>query len=261
MASGWFASLGWWEQKKAYEAFNLYRLEPTPEHYDDAVNKALPIIRVVYSTQKFKVTYGGDEDDLIAHAALTITKALPKMIKKPTHKLDDDKKYMRYLFTCVINAFYREYDILHGKHNKLQRKLTEHSERATANTTSRNFKQVEAEMTLKHLPQQLYALAEDMIRFTGQDRQICVYIINQLIEGREVAKSVLQLTGCRDRNFFISYCEGLLLQAFIQLRRRKVLAEVPDTVDGYDDLEVPDFSDDWAFWEADDDSAAFNFSD
>lgn len=120
--SSWFNTLGWWDQKEAYAAFDRYRSNPTQETFDEAVTKGIPIIRVVISTQKFKLAYGGDEEDLVSHAALTITKALPKMIKKDKIKLDDDKKYMRYLFTCVVNAFYREYDILHGKHNKLQRK-------------------------------------------------------------------------------------------------------------------------------------------
>ena len=106
MSSGWFTDLGWWDQHAAYAAFDSYRTNPTPDQFEEAITLSLPIIRVVYSTQKFKVSYAGDEDDLISHAALTITKALPKMIEKPVEKLDNDKKYMRYLFTCVINAFY-----------------------------------------------------------------------------------------------------------------------------------------------------------
>ena len=260
MSSGWFASLGWWKQEEAYAAFDLYRSNPSKENYEAAVNTALPIIRVVYSTQKFKVTYGGDEDDLIAHAALTITKAIPKMIKKPVHKLDNDKKYMRYLFTCVINAFYREYDILHGKHNKLQRKINEHAEMPSSNPANQNFRQIEAEMTLKYLPQILYDLAVGMVRFEGQELQICVYILNQLIDGREVAKSVLQLIGCKDRSFFINYCQSLLLQAFLYLRKtrnRETLdpAEIYGGEDGPDldiyEFETLGFSDDWDSWEAD----------
>jgi hypothetical protein len=236
MSSGWFNSLGWWKQEEAYAAFDLYRTDPTDFNYDDAVNKALPIIRVVYSTQKFKVNYAGDEDDLISHAALTITKALPKMITKPVHKLDNDKKYMRYLFTCVINAFYREYDILHGKHNKLQRKLNEHSEQPAPEGAVKNFRKLEAEMTLKHLPQQLYDIAIDMVRFEEDEKKICVYILNQIIEGREVAKSVLQLIGCKDRNFFIGYCQSLLFQAFIQLRKSRA-EETADYLGGYTEVD------------------------
>ena len=243
MSSGWFSSLGWWEQKDAYAAFDLYRRDPNPYHYDDAVNKALPVIRVVYSTQKFKINYGGDEDDLIAHAALTITKALPKMITKPVHKLDNDKKYMRYLFTCVINAFYREYDILHGKHNKLQRKLNEHVEQPKPQSSTENFRKLEAEMMLKRLPDQLQDIALSMLRFEDKDEQICIYILNQIINGREVAKSVLQLIGCKDRNFFIGYCQSLLFQAFVQLRKERV-EETVDYMDEYyaeaDDSFEPD---------------------
>lgn len=247
MSSGWFGSLGWWEQQAAYDAFDLYRNNPTDFNYDDAVNKALPIIRVVYSTQKFKINYGGDEDDLISHAALTITKALPKMITKPVHKLDNDKKYMRYLFTCVINAFYREYDILHGKHNKLQRKLNEQAESSSQQGSANNFHSLEAKMTLKHLPKQLYNIAIEMVRFEDQEEKICVYILNQIIEGREVAKSVLQLIGCKDRNFFIGYCRSLLFQAFIQLRKNRA-EETIDFVGDYDEFdEASNGSDDWEY--------------
>lgn len=220
--SGWFNSLGYWDQDEAYLVFDTYRQNPAErENFEWAVETALPIIRVVYSTQKFKVTYAGDEDDLVAHAALTITKALPKMAAKPKKTLDNDKKYMRYLFSCVINAFYRENDILHKKQNKLQRKIVETAERPSQLSTTENFRQLEAEMALKRLPEELYTVAEDLMRFNGNDRQICVYILQQLIGGREVAKSVLQLMGCKDRNFFIGYCQSLLFQSFIFLREHR----------------------------------------
>jgi len=217
--SSWFTTLGYWRQEQAYDAFDDYRSDPTPEKFDTAVVLAIPIIRIVTSTQKFKISYGGDEEDLVSHAALTITKALPKMILKKKEKLDDDKKYMRYLFTCVINAFYREYDILHGKHNKLQRKLNErHEDSPTYRSSVNNVKHIEAIMTLKRLPQQLYNLSVSMIRFTGSNHKVCAYILRQILEGREISKSVLHLMGCSDRAFFVSYCANLLYRAFIQLK-------------------------------------------
>ena len=36
-----------------------------------------------------------------------------------------------------------------------------------------------------------------------------------------MAKSVLQLMGCKDRNFFIGYCQSVLFQAFVQLRKNR----------------------------------------
>ena len=155
MSSGWFTSLGWWKQHEAYAAFDAYRGDPTPERLDLAITMALPIIRVVYSTQKFKVTYMGDEDDLVSHAAYTITKALPKMAEKEHHKLGDHKKYMRYLFTCVVNAFYREYEVLHGKPNKLEKRITEMHTEPTESTVH-NIYAVEAELTLKRIPKQAF---------------------------------------------------------------------------------------------------------
>ena len=223
MSSGWFADLGWWDQHAAYAAFDSYRADPTLDQFDNAITLSLPIIRVVYSTQKFKVSYAGDEDDLISHAALTITKALPKMIEKPVEKLDNDKKYMRYLFTCVINAFYREYDILHGKQNKLTRKILEEQEPEETYAEAHNVKALEASLTLKRIPQQLLTFAMECVRFEGGSRKICKYILEQMIDGREIAKSVLQLMGCKDRHFFIHYCESILLQAFLLLRKRKPL--------------------------------------
>lgn len=220
MASGWFSSLGWWKQHDAYAAFDAYRADPTREGLNTAIELALPIIRVVYSTQKFKVTYMGDEDDLISHAAFTITKALPKMAAKDIIKLDNDKKYMRYLFTCVVNAFYREYDVLHGKPNKLQTRITETHVEPSVSTIG-NIYAVEAELTLAQIPKQLYALAIQYIRFDGYLRRICLYILAQMITGREIAKSVLQLMGCTNRNFYIQYCKFILTQAFTLLRQRK----------------------------------------
>jgi len=230
MSSGWFSTLGWWKQQDAYAAFDAYRADPTPTKLDEAIVLALPIIRVVYSTQKFKVTYMGDEDDLISHAAYTITKAIPKMATKDIVKLDSHQKYMRYLFTCVVNAFYREYDVLHGKHNKLQNRIIEmHNEPDTS--TVQNIYVVEAELTLQRIPKQLFGIAVQYIRFEGKLRRICVYILAQMIQGREIAKSVLQLMGCDNRNFLVQYCTFILTQAFVLLRERK-----PETNDHHMDI-------------------------
>jgi hypothetical protein len=220
MSSGWFNTLGWWEQEEAYAAFDTYRANPTNELLDEAIVLALPIIRVVYSTQKFKVTYMGDEDDLISHAAYTITKAIPKMADKEIEKLNTHQKDMRYLFTCVVNAFYREYDVLHGKHNKLEDRIkATHTEPDTS--TVQNIYEVEAELTLKRIPKQLFSIAISYIRFEGKLRRVCVYILAQMIQGREIAKSVLQLMGCDNRNFMVQYCTFILTRAFLLLRERK----------------------------------------
>jgi len=239
MSSGWFADLGWWDQHAAYAAFNAYRSDPTDQLFTEAITLSLPIIRVVYSTQKFKVSYAGDEDDLISHAALTITKALPKMIEKPVEKLDNDKKYMRYLFTCVINAFYREYDILHGKQNKLTKKIIEKHDPEDMYKEAVGVKALEADLTLQRIPQQLLDYAMECVRFEGSSRKICKYILEQMIDGREIAKSVLQLMGCKNRHFFIHYCESILFQAFLLLRRRKPYSveESFNELGGYEDME------------------------
>lgn len=221
MATGWFNSLGWWEQKSAYSAFDLYRVEPSEPHLNEAIQLALPIIRVVYSTQKFKITYSGDEDDFISHAAYTITKAIPKMSQKPVEKLDNDKKYMRYLFTCVVNAFYREYDILHGKHNKLQRRVSEYRPNLQPSKSDKTHQSLEAELTLRRLPGQLLLMALNNVRFEGKAKRICDYILGQLVHDREIAKPVLQLMGCKDRNFYEQYCRTVLFQAFLVLRQQR----------------------------------------
>jgi hypothetical protein len=220
--SSWFSDLGWWDQDEAYRAFDAYRQDASPEKLEDAIVKALPVIRVVYSTQKFRVSYQGDEDDFISHAALTITKAIPKMILKPEEKLNNDKKYMRYLFTCVVNAFYREYDILHGKHNKLQRKLNEQRSPLPSYTPAKNIYSLEAEWTLRKLPDHLYDVAMGLVRFTGAEKQACSYILTQTINEREIAKSVLQLMGCSNRFFYIDYCNSILFKAFYLLRRQRI---------------------------------------
>ncbi len=237
MSTGWFGSLGWWEQQKAYDAFDLYREEPTEFHLEDAIRFALPVIRVVYSTQKFKVSYAGDEDDLISHAAFTISKAIPKMSEKPREKLDNDKKYMRYLFTCVVNAFYREYDVLHGKANKLQKKIDEHRPKLHGNYGEKTHQALEAELTLQRLPAQLLSYAMDCVRFGGKQRRVCAYMLTQMIMGREIAKSVLHLMGCNNRPFFEQYCDTVLLRAFFLLRQRKPQVDSDAAFDAFEAVE------------------------
>jgi len=216
--SNWFSTLGWWQQKEAYQAFDQYRSNPTKENFDNAVVLAIPIIRVVMSTQKFKTVYIGDVEDLVSHAALIITKAVPKMVKKPVENLNNDKKYMRYLFTCVVYAFYREYDILHGKHNKLQRKINNNASKLPTPTPLKNLEQLEIGLTLNSLPTQLLNSSVSMIRFENNEKSICVYILQQIMEGREISKAVLHLLGCKNRAFFTAYCNNLLYRAFLGLK-------------------------------------------
>jgi hypothetical protein len=240
VASGWFDSLKWWEQDVAYAAFDRYREDPSDENFDDVINKTLPVIRVVYATQKFR-PIEGDEDDLIAHAALTITKALPKMRLKSTQELGNDKQYVRYLFTCVSHAFYREFEVLHGKSNKLYHRLCEYNDSVPTYTSPTNVKALEAELTLQHVPEVMFSLAMECVRFEGQERKICQYMLNQLLSGREIAKSVLQLMGCKDRTFFDMYCNAVLLQAFFLLRQRKPM-EVDASFEGfYEEVDLDDF--------------------
>lgn len=233
-SSGWFSSLKYWRQHEAYAAFDRYRDSPdNEEYYKEAVELAIPLIRVVHSTGKVTITNDGDEDDFIAHAAYTISKAIPKMAKKPREKLDDDKKFMRYLFTCIVNAFFREYDVLHGKQNKLVRKIEEqhnkNPDKKNPEAPGQSISALEARMTLRRIPPALVEIAMDWVRFEGRDRKVCQYILNQRVNGREVAKSVLQLMGCRNRQFFVEYCDSLLFQAFILLRRNKALLSSLET--------------------------------
>jgi len=214
----WFNSLGWWDQEKAFKDFVAYRNEDTAENYHKAVESAIAIIRVVYSTHKLKSLRPGDEEDLISNAAMTITKALPRMRVKPVEKLDNDKKYMRYLFTCVLNAFYREFDALYGRMGKVYKKL--HEREIVHDIQPSRIKQVVVGMILEKLPQQLLDEAKHLVRFSGKNRSVCNYILSQQIAEREVAKSVIQLLGCMSKkNFFVDYCTYTLQQAFLNLQR------------------------------------------
>lgn len=217
MSSGWFASLGWWDQHAAYEKFDEYRNNPVNGNLNHAIESALPIIRVVFSTKKVKVTRAGDEDDLISSAAFTLTKALPKIAQKPVEKIGNDKQYMRYLFTCVINSFYRELEVLHGKPNKIQRRITE--EKRYPKVKSK-VAEVEANMMLERFPDFLFNQAREHIRFEEPERiQACEYVLQQLIAGREVAKSVLSMLGCSDKEFYTKYCSTLLIAVFRKIRK------------------------------------------
>lgn len=226
--SGWFNSLGWWDQNKAYKSFNIYRNNPFPGNLVRAIKDALPIIRVVYSTQKVKAPMG-DEDDLISSAALTITNAIPKMAKKPVEKLDDNKKYMRYLFTCVINAFLREYEVIHGKNNRVKRSL----EDKNIPVPKSKIKQLEAKMVLSSLPNRLYDLSIANIRFSGEKAQVCEYIIHQLLYNREISKSILSLLNCSNSAFLVEYCKYIIFISFLYLRDNE---NAQEDSDGYDNI-------------------------
>jgi hypothetical protein len=212
---GWFSSLGWWKQDEAYADFERYRSNPTPENLDIAIESAIPVIRVVFSSQKVKITRSGDEEDLISSAALTIVKALPKMAKKPTTSIGNNSQYLRYLYTCCINAFYREIEVLYGKHNKLNKKLNDSSRAVLIKT---KLPAVEAKMVLAKLPGFLFAKASENCRFVGTRKQICEYILQQMLYGREISKSVLSILGCEDQKFYIQYCLHLLIVALRQTR-------------------------------------------
>jgi hypothetical protein len=212
---GWFHFIQWWDQKSAYEAFDKYRNELTKGCLDDAIERALPVIRVVFSTQKVKINRSGDEEDLIAAAALTIVKAIPKMAKKSVEKIGNDKQYLNYLFTCVVNAFYREIEVLYGKQNKLNRKLGDLVKSPMLKT---KLPHVEAKILLAKLPEFLFEKSMSNCRFSNSKRKICEYILKQVLWGREVSKPVLSMLGCEDQKFYVQYCLYLLSTALRQLR-------------------------------------------
>ena len=214
MSGNWFKDLGWWDQKKAYGDYLEYRNNPTEENREKSIVSALSIIRVVYSSQKIKINKLSDEDDLISSAALTITKAIPKMIEKPLEKMDDDKKFTRYLFTCVINAFYREFDVLHGKSYRLQKKIDEESPPIKKITRS-SIPQIEANMTLDKFPEYFLNRASKEIRFSNdKEKKICMYILRQKIYGRDTSKAILQMLGCKTTSFYTKYIDFIIKKVF-----------------------------------------------
>lgn len=228
--SGWFRSIGWWDQEKAYEAFDVYRDDPSDTNFERVVELTLPIIRVVYSTKKVRVNYEGDEDDFIAAAALTITKALPKMRTKAKKTLDNDKKYMRYLFTCVNNSFFREYDVLHGKSNRLQAKLDKTGKQLSPNIGEQSFRSTEARLLLSKIPTVLYITAMELVRFDegSTEYNICQYIIRQRITGREISKQVLRLLTCKNKKFFNDYCTYVIQRAFFMIKDKGNMLNLED---------------------------------
>lgn len=220
--SGWFNSLGWWDQDEAYRVFDKYRENPTELNLNEAICTAIPIIRVVYSAKNLTIPHTGDEDDLISSAALTISKALPKIAKKPISQIGNDKQYMRYLFTCVVNAFYRELEILHGKSTKVQQNIEENNHTTLSKP---RLQSVEAGLTLDRLPDLLIERAIEQIRFRDERQQICVYIIHQLVNGREVSKFILGDAYNSNKDFFIGYCAHLIRLAFKELRNDAIEQE------------------------------------
>ena len=237
MSGGWFASLGWWDQETAYRDFDTYRREPTEVNYGKAVESALPIIRVVFSTRKVKVAHTGDEDDLISAAALTITKALPKIAKKSVESIGNDKQYMRYLFTCVANSFYRELDVLHGRPNKIRQRVIE--EQAHLVTPKSKIGEVEAGMLLEQFPAFLFKSVKEAIRFEDPDKKrVCEYILRQLITGREVSKPVLRLLGCSNRDFYVRYCKQLLVTEIQKIRKADGVAVLTSVESFHVDLDI-----------------------
>lgn len=253
--SGWFDDLGWWEQEKAYEAFSIYRAEKTEESLHSAIEQALPVIRVVLSTQKINISRAGDADDLIASAAFTITKAIPKMAKKPLEKMGDDKQYMRYLFTCVVNAFFREMDVLHGKSNKIKKRLDARSDRI--NKTENKLKKIEAELIVSRLPQFLLKESISFVRFESENKKkVCSYILSQLLHGREISKAVLQLLKCSDKRFYIKYCKFLILMAIKGARLRGLHLDDFDCFDTAAEENMYD-SEELSFSELDDEENSF----
>ncbi len=190
---------------------------PINGNLNHAIESALPIIRVVFSTRKVKIFCAGDEDDLISAAAVTITKALPKMASKPPDKLSNDKEYMRYLFTCVVNAFLRELDVLHGKSGKVRKRLQDGSHYIPPQHG--NIRAIEAHLVLAKLPKHLQVMSRGLIRFGGAEKQACEYILQQLLHGREVSKSVLSMMRCKDKEFFTQYCRYLIYVAVKELQK------------------------------------------
>ena len=215
----WFRDIGWWRQEEAYRIFNIYRQDRTEKNLNAAIEAALPVIRVVYATQHLNLDSSYDLDDLVSAAALTLCKAMPKIALKSTEQIGSHQQYMRYLFTCVLNAFFKELNIIQNKPNRIKRKAaTEHPHTTTPDRTA-SVNNVELKLFLQTIPGTLLELASTKIRFTDHRILICKYILKQLIEGREVSRALLQTMGCHNRDFFVEYCNFILMEAFKELKQ------------------------------------------
>ena len=80
------------------------------KYEEEALNAAAELSKR-YLTERFLPDTAIDLIDEAGARARLNNSNTPKHIKEielEIEKLNNDKKYMRYLFTCVINAFYRE---------------------------------------------------------------------------------------------------------------------------------------------------------
>jgi hypothetical protein len=216
--STWFNDIGWWCQEEAYNIFDIYRKQQNKANLDAAIEAALPIIRVVYSTQKIKLDSVCDMDDLVSAAALTICKALPKMACKTEEQIGTHKQYMRYLFTCVQNAFYRELNIIQKKPARIKKRIFSESSAASEQSRSDTLRSVELQILITSLPQHLHYRSLEAVRFKDKDLKVCSYILQQLVCGREVSGSILQTLGCTNKDFFIEYCRVVLFDTFCKVK-------------------------------------------
>ena len=236
--SSWFRDMGWWRQEEAYQAFDSYRSNPTEENRNAAVVAALPLIRVVRSTQHFDLDTTSDLDDLVSAAAETICKALPKMADKNKEQIGNNKQFMRYLFTCVLNAFYRELTVIQHRPTKIKNRLIAEQDSVLQKQATGNLRKVELQVFINGLPKYLRTVAEGLIRFDGANYDVCSYIIKQLVEEREISSLLLQTMGCTDKEFFVDYSKYVLQRSYMLVREEvnRTLFSVEDTADEDDSI-------------------------
>ncbi len=227
MPKSWFDDLGWWKQNEAYETFLSYRELDNKQTYEECVLATIPIIRVVASSSSVKLVADADSDDLISAAIETILKALPKMRVKPIENLNTPGKYMRYLYTCVTNAFYKELTSLYGKDHRVKQALQDKQKLYPLAVAS--HAKVTPQVFLAELPQRLLDISEKNIRFMDADKVACVYALEQKLNDREISSRVLKLLGTDiPRKFLSKYCSYLVQDALEVLKMEEQMNEYVD---------------------------------
>lgn len=194
----------------------------TGENLEDAFCAVFPLLRNMTWSLRQKFEHKVDHDDLVSCAAEALHKFLLRRSPRSTDGLDRDSVVMfaGFIRTVVVSGII---DRSRVSESRLTPRLV-HMRGWTGEFNwigkTPTMKQSDIRLYLEQLPAELGRSVVRSIRFKGDERDACVYILDRILRGRNPVLSVLR------NHFELPLDRSLFLVDYVTVKIRMCLREL-----------------------------------
>lgn len=197
----------------AYAAYRSWEESGAEEHHEEAFRRALPATGVIFFRAGFRSMSGAiTPREFIGAAAVDVYDET----RKRSFRDGSPEQYKVWLYNISRNSFISE---LRSWASRRVFNFDYHGP-CVPRGALYDVQDVEHEMFLRQLPREIFKRVSAAVRFDGQRRLACFYILRQLVGGQEVAARYLR------KQFGLSVADVEFLIDYVTVRIRMALYEI-----------------------------------